>query len=82
MSTPPAAESPAHLKVLCFMLLGFGLVLLSMFFFYVARDDRTLIARRTVVAGSRSFLCFAHGPPITLLHRYGRNTPHLATPSA
>ena len=38
------------------MLLGFALVLLSMFFFYVARRGRTLVARRTLAAlSSRSF---------------------------
>src|SRR5258706_595539 len=60
--TPPAAESPAHLKVLCFMLLGFGLVLLSMFFFSVARGGRTLIARCTVVAVSSCSFLFRPRP--------------------
>lgn len=40
-----------------------------------------LVARCTVVAmSSRSFLCFAHGPPITRLHSYDHNAPHLARP--
>ena len=29
---------------------------------------------------SRSFLCFAHGPPITRLHSYDRNAAQLARP--
>jgi hypothetical protein len=56
-------------------LLGFALVLLSMFFFYFAGRGRALVARSTVVAMSAcSFLCFAHGPPITHLHICDRST--------
>jgi len=70
-----------RLKTIRAILLGFALLLLSMFFFHVARGGRTLIARRAVTAmSSRSFLWFAHGPPITRLHSYDRNAPHLARP--
>jgi hypothetical protein len=63
------------------MLLGFALVLLSMFFFYVARRGRTLVAGRIIAAfSSRSLLCFTHGPPITRLHRSGRDAAQLARP--
>jgi hypothetical protein len=54
-------------------------VLLSMFVFYVSRGGRTFLARCTIAAMSfRTFLCFAHGPPITPLHRCDRYAAHLA----
>lgn len=63
------------------MLLGFARVLLSMFFFYFARGGRTLIARSSFAAvRCCPFLCFAHGPPITRLHRCDRNARQLARP--
>jgi hypothetical protein len=68
-------ECASRLKVTVSHFLGFALVLLSMFFFFVERCARTLIARCTFVAMSaRSFLCFAHGPPITQLP--GVVSPH------
>jgi hypothetical protein len=56
-------------------------VLLSMFFFYVRRRSCTLVARGIfAAASSRSFLCVAHGPPITRLHTWDQNTTQLARP--
>ncbi len=56
-------------------------MLLSMFFFFFARRTRTLVTRWAIAAlSSCSFLCFAHGPPITRLHIFDRNTSHLARP--
>lgn len=51
-------------------------LLLSMFFFYVEGSARTRSARCTFAAMMFcSFLCFTHGPAITLLHRF---VPRLA----
>jgi hypothetical protein len=50
------------------MLLGFALVLLSMFFFYLKRRARTLIGGSSFVVGRLlSFVCSTHGPPVTHL---------------
>jgi hypothetical protein len=70
-----------RLKVIRRMLLGFALVLLSMFFFYFSRGGCTLVACRCIAAvGYCLFFCFAHGPPFTRLHSSGPNTAHLARP--
>jgi len=69
----------SRLKVIHRGLLGFALVLLSMFFFYFARGSRTLIARSHIAAmSSCSFFCSAHAPPITRLHVCARNAAQLA----
>jgi len=80
-TTQRADVPPSHLKVVHRGLLGFALLLLSMFFFYFARGGCTLIVRGHFAAVSFcSLFCFAHGPPITRLHICGRNAAQLARP--
>lgn len=64
-----------------FLYPGFALVLLSMFFFYLQRRASSLLARRFVAAViTRTFFCFAHGPPITPLHSCDHNAAQLPRP--
>jgi hypothetical protein len=78
---PLAAERPSRLKERKHGRLGFALVLLSMFFFYLTMPSPALLARRSFdVIRSLVFVVSAHGPPITLQPLSVVRSPHLAGP--